>query len=126
MPGDDEGVDRIIGTLLRAGVSVSASVVLAGGIWYLARFGASVPNYHVFRGEPEALCSVAKILSGAWEGPASLIQLGLLLLIATPVLRVAFSVAAFAIERDRLYVAITLIVLIILLGSLSGLLNPPL
>ena len=49
-----------------------------------------------------------------------LIQFGLLLLIATPVARVAFSVAAFAIQRDRLYVVVTLIVLAILTYSLAG------
>jgi len=49
-----------------------------------------------------------------------LIQLGLLLLIATPVARVAFSVVAFAMQRDRLYVAVALIVLAVLMYSLMG------
>ena len=47
-----------------------------------------------------------------------IIQFGLVLLIATPVARVAFSVAAFALQRDNTYVAITLIVLAVLLFSL--------
>jgi uncharacterized membrane protein len=49
--------------------------------------------------------------------PATIIQLGILLLIATPVARVAFALVAFAIERDRLYVAVSLIVLAVLLFS---------
>jgi uncharacterized membrane protein len=49
-----------------------------------------------------------------------IIQLGLLLLIATPVARVAFSVVAFALERERLYVIVTLAVLAVLLFSLAG------
>jgi uncharacterized membrane protein len=49
-----------------------------------------------------------------------LIQLGLLLLIATPIARVGCSIVGFAIERDRMYVAFTLIVLAILLYSLLG------
>jgi uncharacterized membrane protein len=49
-----------------------------------------------------------------------LIQLGLLLLIATPVARVAFSAAAFAMQRDRLYVVVALIVLAVLMYSLMG------
>jgi uncharacterized membrane protein len=49
-----------------------------------------------------------------------LIQLGLLLLIATPLARVAFSVAAFALEGDRLYVVVALIVLAVLICSLVG------
>jgi uncharacterized membrane protein len=49
-----------------------------------------------------------------------IIQLGLLLLIATPIARVALSVVAFAIQRDRLYVVATLIVLAVLMYSLTG------
>ncbi len=56
-------------------------------------------------------------MNGRGQG---LIQLGLLLLIATPIARVALSVVGFAIERDRMYVAFTLIVLAILLYSLLG------
>lgn len=57
-----------------------------------------------------------------WAGlvglhPQAFITLGLLLLIATPVMRVAVSVVAFAIEHDRLYVVITLVVLAILITS---------
>jgi uncharacterized membrane protein len=47
-------------------------------------------------------------------------QLGLLLLIATPIARVMFSAVAFAMERDRMYVGFTLIVLAVLLYSLFG------
>jgi len=54
-----------------------------------------------------------------WRG-TGLIQLGLLLLLATPVARVAFSVVAFLLQRDRLYVLVTLIVLGILLYSIAG------
>jgi uncharacterized membrane protein len=121
MPWDDDRVDHIIGTLLRSGVILAASVVFAGGVWYLAKFGWSVPDYRVFRGQPAQLRSVTGIVGGAFQGrPASLIQLGLLLLIATPIARVAFSAFAFAVQRDRLYVAITLVVLAVLFSSLFG------
>ena len=49
-----------------------------------------------------------------------MIQLGLLVLIATPIARVAFSLVAFALQRDRIYVIVTLIVLAVLLYSLTG------
>jgi uncharacterized membrane protein len=49
-----------------------------------------------------------------------LIQLGLLFLIATPIARVCLSVVGFSIERDRLYIVCTLIVLAILLYSFVG------
>lgn len=50
--------------------------------------------------------------------PIGIAQVGLLVLVATPVVRVMASVVAFVLERDRLYAAITLGVLAILLGSL--------
>lgn len=117
----DQKVERVIGTLLQAGLMLAAGVVLAGGICYLFRHGSALPDYRVFRGEPSDLRSIAGVLHGVGARRCrDLIQLGLVLLIATPVARVAFSVFAFAMERDRTYVAITLVVLAILLYSLAG------
>ena len=78
-----------------------------------------VTNYHVFQGEPAELRTLRGIFreAGAWQG-RGLIQLGLLLLIATPVARVAFSVGAFLYERDWTYVAVSLLVLGLLFYSL--------
>jgi uncharacterized membrane protein len=75
----------------------------------------------LFAGEPPELRTIAGILAGVrtFHG-RNIIQLGLLVLIATPVARVAFSVVAFALERDWLYVGITLLVLVVLLFSLAG------
>ncbi len=113
--------ELIIGNLLRAGVVLSASLVLLGGTLYLARRGAEVHDYKIFQGEPADLRTLSGILKGALSLNArGIMQLGLLLLIATPVARVAFSVFAFALERDVMYVAITLIVLGVLIFSLSG------
>jgi len=53
--------------------------------------------------------------------PIACAQAGLLVLIATPVVRVMASVVGFVLERDRLYAAITIVVLAILLVSLFGL-----
>jgi uncharacterized membrane protein len=117
----DERMDRIIGNLLRAGVTLAAAVLLAGEIWHMVQTGSGLPNYKVFRGEPSELRSAAGVLRGVSQGhSADLIQLGLLLLIATPVARVAFSVWAFAAQRDKAYVVITLIVLAALVLSLTG------
>ena len=126
MEWNDEHLDRTIGSLLRAGVILAASVVFIGGVWELARYGSAVPNYRSFRGAPAELRSVAGVLSSVVSGkPGGLIQLGLLLLIATPIARVGFSVFAFAAQRDRLYVILTLVVLAILCGSLFGLTGAP-
>ncbi len=117
----DEQVEQIIGTLLRAGVIAAAIVVLAGGVFYLARYGTTFPDYRMFRGEPHDLRSLSGIVEDSFSFRSrGIIQLGLLLLIATPVARVAFSVLAFALQRDRTYVAVTFIVLGVLIYSLVG------
>jgi uncharacterized membrane protein len=117
----DHEMDQKIAVLLRVGVILAVVVTLAGGSWHLAQTGGARPNLHVFRGEPAELRSVGGVVRGVAEGQAaSLIQLGLLLLIATPIARVAFCAYGFASQRDRTYVAITLIVLAALAASLAG------
>ncbi len=117
----DRQVDEVIGLLLRYGVIFSATVVGAGGIWYLIQFGMTAPAYHILRAEPEYLRHLRGIVSGIPGFHCRrMIQLGLVMLIATPVARVAFSVVAFFLQRDRAYVVITLIVLAVLLFSLTG------
>jgi uncharacterized membrane protein len=116
----EERMQRIVGTLLQVGVLLSALVVAAGGAWWLERSGHSVAAYRQFRSEPDYLRSVSRLVRAASRPrPEVLIQLGLVILIATPVARVAFSIVAFALQRDHKYVWITLIVLAVLLYSLA-------
>src|SRR5579864_1939370 len=115
---NDERLERIISIVLRTGVMLSAAVVLLGGACYLVRHGNELADYHVFHGAPAEYRSVRAILHAM--GPSScraIIQFGLLILIATPIARVAFSLVGFAMERDRTYVVIASIVLVILLYS---------
>ena len=120
-PWSDEKVEGIVGNLLRSGVIASALIVLAGAILYLIRYGGNPPDYSMFRGEPAEFRSLGGILKAALAlRSRGLIQLGLLLLIATPVARVAFSVIAFVLQRDRIYIVVTLVVLGVLIYSLAG------
>jgi uncharacterized membrane protein len=117
----EKRLDSLIGTLLRGGVILAATVVVAGGAFYLAKYGALKPDYRIFRGEATDLRSVSGIFHDAISWHArGLIQFGLLLLIATPLARVAFCVVAFASERDWLYVTTTLIVFGVLIYSLAS------
>lgn len=117
----DERVERILGALLQSGVFISGAVVLAGGILYMLRYGALPVHNENFVAERESLRSLGDVLMDALHGDArAIIECGLLLLIATPVARVLFSIIAFALEKDRLYVVLTLIVFLILLYSLFG------
>ena len=115
----DKKTQAIIGSLLRTGVFASAAIVVIGACLLLTRAAHSSHTYNIFRGEPSELRTLAGVARGAIRGEAeAVIQLGLLLLIATPVARVLFSAFAFAFEQDWMYVLITLIVLSILLSSL--------
>ena len=116
---DDRRLETIIGQLLRAGVLLSAAMETVGGILYLVQHHADRVNYRTFvPGGPSIQTLPGIIQSAAHLDSAGLIQLGLLMLIATPVARVAVAVIGFAIERDRLYTVVSLIVLLILVASL--------
>jgi uncharacterized membrane protein len=118
---DDHRVQIAVGSLLRFGVLTAAFVTGLGGVLYLLRQGGEPVQYAAFRGEPAGLSSLTGIIRGAVGlSPRALTQLGLVLLIATPVARVALSLVGFVMERDRKYQVITLVVLLILLGSLAG------
>lgn len=117
----DQKLENIVGNLLRTGVSLAALVVLLGGIVYLTRHGREPASYRVFRGEPSDLKSLPGIIRAALGlHGRGIIQFGLLLLIATPVFRVALSIWGFAAEKDHMYMLFTTIVLIVLLYSLLG------
>ena len=107
----DKEFDALLAHVLRVGVLLAATVVSCGGAVYLMRHGHAMPEYHVFRGEPGDLRSVSGIMSDVRSASGGgLIQLGLILLIGTPIARVMFSVAGFLEQRNWMYVGITLLV----------------
>jgi len=117
----DQRIENIIAQLLRAGVLTAALVVIGGAIPYLASNPRARVNYRSYHGEPPQLRTVPGIVHSAFSGnPLAIMQLGLLILIATPIARVVFSAFAFSREGDYMYVAFTLIVLAVLLYSLFG------
>ena len=117
------GTERAISRILRIGVSASLVAISAGTLLAFVRAGG-------YGKEPADLArligpagafprTAAWILGGALRlGGRAVIVTGLLLLIATPVLRVAVSIVSFARERDRAFVVITSAVLGLLLLSL--------
>ena len=115
----DFDIEQMVSVLLRAGVTIAGAVVLAGGVLFLLRHGSEPVNVGKFAGEPAIDRHIGLIIHGAFAGRArSMIQLGILLLIATPLARVALSMIGFVVERDRKYLLITAIVLAVLLYSL--------
>ncbi|MGZ3758687.1 MAG: DUF1634 domain-containing protein [Mucilaginibacter sp.] len=115
-------MQAVIGWVLRLGVFISMIVVFVGGVIYLYRHGYTVADYRIFKGIPVFLQSADGIIDGIinLRGRA-IIQTGIILLIATPIVRVIFSAIGFIIEKDYLYVFITLLVLsIIFFSMLTG------
>jgi uncharacterized membrane protein len=119
MKATDQQFEIFLGKLLRTGVAIAAVIVLVGGVWFLSAGARARPDYKTFHGVPAELSSVGGIFHGALGGEAlALIQLGILVLIATPVARVLFSMLGFGLERDWMYVGVTAVVLVLLLYSL--------
>src|SRR6202012_1331926 len=110
----DADMQAVIGWVLRIGVIVSVSVVIFGGIVYLYRHGSEAPDHKNFITQP-SFVQLNGIIQGIIDFHGrSIIQAGIILLIATPILRIIFSTISFALEKDRLYVVISLLVLLII------------
>lgn len=123
MKEKDEAYDLngIISNVLKYGVVISAALVLAGLVLTVVEKPAGLPTnvgQLVSSDYGKPTLSISSLLSGVAQGaPVFIIQLGLVVLLATPVARVVASVLVFSVERDRTYVVITLVVLSILLFS---------
>lgn len=118
----DRDIEQLIGLQLRYGVIISSLIVLAGGVLYLSQSGQlPLPPYHHFAGTKGGFTSFGEILSGiAAMRAGGIIQFGVVVLIATPILRIAFSLLGFVLEKDRMYILITAIVLTVMMLSIFG------
>ena len=107
--------------ILRIGVSTAALLVAAGGVVYLLRVGSQSPHYGSFSVAARSLRDPVTIVRDAFRGQSTaLIELGLIVLVLTPVARVVFALLAFLRLRDRLYILFSAIVLTVLIFSLTG------
>lgn len=115
----EQDMEKIIGNLLRIGVLIATFMVSLGGAIYISRHGLDRANYHIFKGVPYDLRNIRGIIENiiSFHG-RGFIQLGLILLIATPIARVVYSIYAFATQRDYLYTVVTMIVFVILVYGL--------
>lgn len=122
---DQRDVEQYIGKLLRYGVILSSIITVFGGLVYLFQHHAKTADYtptpsdQPFPGVDHYLRELNTIIPGvlSFDG-AAIIQLGIIVLIATPIIRVAFSAISFLIEKDYMYVFITLLVLGIILANM--------
>ena len=114
----DTKMDLVLSLVLRTGLAIAIGMILMGGILYFRGNGTIGIEERVFQGVPYQT-GAAELVSSLWrrDGQAW-IYLGLILLVATPVVRVAFCALLFLLEKDWIYVAASLLVLAILLYSL--------
>ena len=119
---NDNDVEQLVGKMLRYGVVTASLIAFVGGIMYLFEHGSnSIPAYNVFKGEGAGYTSFGGIIKGALSfSSTEIVQLGVLVLIATPIMRILLSLFAFALEKDKLYVVITLVVLCVIMTSIFG------
>jgi len=121
----EQDVEQYIGKLLRYGVMLACAITSFGGIVYIVQRNGKMPDYSSvpsgtpFTGVELYLRELSTILPRVMDfDGAAIIQLGVIVLIATPILRVAFSAVSFLIEKDYMYVIITLIVLSIIVANM--------
>ena len=110
-------IQQLIGNTLRRGVTLACLLAALGGLYYLVTHGGEpVPDYRHF--DP----TLTGIVRGVAAFDAySCIQLGVVALILTPILRVVLSLLDFTLERDWLYAGITATVLaVIVVNSIGG------
>lgn len=127
-PGDS-AVELIISWLLRIGVWSSVAIIVVGFALLIAQDHDALLHAHKgglegllkdgFPGEPAPASTYGGVISSVRHGRAfGVLSLGLLVLLFTPVLRVAISIVAFLVERDWLYTVITTVVLLLLLTGI--------
>jgi len=117
----EKDIQVLLGTLLRAGVIISMSIVLVGGVIFLIHNNGAITDYKVFTPELSKFSSITEIFGGllTMQGDA-IVQFGVLMLIFTPIARIIFAIFSFSLEKDYLYVLIGFIILAIIAISLSG------
>lgn len=121
---DPESMNGLISGLLRYGVTLSAIIIAVGTVLLLlGNGGQDISQLVVYN--PSQLPhgnfdpTIGHMLAGlATFDPQSIIELGVLVLLATPAARVLLSVLLFAAEGDRTYAYITTVVLVVLLFSM--------
>jgi hypothetical protein len=119
-------IQQLIGNTLRWGVILACLLATIGGVYYLMEHGLDpVPDYRHFDIASAAAQTNYTTLGGLWQGilhgdAASCVQVGVIVLILTPIARVVLSLFDFIVEQDWLYVSITAIVLVVIISNSLG------
>lgn len=108
----------LIGVILIIGALISIAVVSIGAVWYLLENGAQHMQHIIFQPETYQLTvlEVLRSMLKPWT-PIVLIELGLIILIATQILRVLLLAIYYTLERDIYFAPISIFILLLLLYS---------
>ncbi|MFT3903098.1 MAG: DUF1634 domain-containing protein [Niabella sp.] len=115
-------IKGMTGNLMRWGVITALSLAFIGGVVFLVRHGGQTVDHSVFTEQDHSIADILKqVVSGVANGSGrAIITLGILVLFATPFLRVLFTLIWFIYEKDKTYIVITAIVLLGLIISIMG------
>jgi uncharacterized membrane protein len=118
----DEQIQNSLARVMLGGVILAAAIMGAGLVWFLVTHTGMRAGDHIFNGEPKYFENPVSMLQRAFElreigHRRSLIMIGVVLLLINPLVRVAFAAFGFAVQGDRLYTGISLIVLAVLIIS---------
>ncbi len=118
---NDDKLELLLSNLLKIGVIISGIITFIGAILFLFQHGFEISNYHDFKPHPFHLSDLNSFFRSIISfRPESIMELGLLILIATPVLRVFLSFLAYSFQKDYMYIIFSLIVLMVMvIGFLS-------
>jgi uncharacterized membrane protein len=121
----EEQVDTFLSVVLRISLLIALITVIVGGALFLYRHGHDIPQYRIFHGEPRDLRGIHGIVVDVLKDRSvGITQLGILLIVATPLLRVIACLLLFGVQGDSLFVIVALIVFVALIYSLFWE-NPP-
>ncbi|NET00424.1 MAG: DUF1634 domain-containing protein [Sphaerospermopsis sp. SIO1G2] len=108
----EQQLESILNTFLKYGVLIANGIVSIGAILYLIDHGDEISEYQVFQGTPAELRSPISIFETVLSGDSrGIIQLGILVLVSIPIIRVIISFITFLWKRELVYVVITGLVL---------------
>ncbi|MDX2130693.1 MAG: DUF1634 domain-containing protein [Planctomycetota bacterium] len=118
-PAPQRRLEARLANILTVATLLAASILLIGALLHLTRPDAARPSYAAFT--PASPSTLRDLFAGLSRlDPRAIMQLGVVLLVLTPVARVITALVSFALRRDRLYVVVSLIVLGALLAGLLG------
>lgn len=119
----EKRLQSVVSVTLRSGVLFASVIGIVGGLLFLATYGSETVNFSSFDGTASPYVSLSSISRALGAGGQveylAVVQIGVIVLLLTPIVRVALSIVGFTLAGDKTYVAITTVVLLTLIASIA-------